>query len=80
LDIKEPLNSLLWVQRVEQKETEATAQATAPADVLPESSMDGQMLLSTPADQPIDLCPPVQGLDVSHAVYSICLTQLQHIV
>jgi len=80
LDIKEPLNSLLWAERVEQKETEAAAQATAPADVLPESSMDGQMLSSTPADQPVDLCPALRGLDVSHTVCSICPGQLKHIV
>jgi len=44
LDIKEPLNSLSWAEQVEQKEAETAAQATAPADVLPESLMDGQML------------------------------------
>jgi len=71
---------LLWAERVEQKEAEASAQATAPATILPESSMDGQMLLSTPADQKIDLCPAQLGLDVSHAVCSICTAQLQHIV
>ena len=42
--------------------------------------MDGQMLPSTPTNQPIDLCPALQGLDVSHAVCSICPGQLQHIV
>ena len=36
-DIKKPLNSLLWAERVQQKEAEAAAQATAPADVLLES-------------------------------------------
>jgi len=80
LDIKELLNSLLWAEQVEQKEAEAAAQATAPADVLPESLMDGQMLPSTPADQPVDLCPALRGLDVSHAVCSICPGQLQHII
>jgi len=80
LDVKEPLNSLLWVEQVEQKEAEAAAQATAPADVLPESLMDGQMLPSTPADQPIHLCPALRGLDMSHAVCSICPGQLQHII
>jgi len=80
LDIKEPLYSLLWAERVEQNGTEAAARATAPADVLPKSSMDGQMLPSTPADQPIDLCPALQGLDVSQAVCSICPGQFQHIV
>jgi len=44
LDIKEPLNLLLWAEQVEQKEAEAAAQAIAPADILPESLMDGQML------------------------------------
>ena len=61
LDIKEPLNSLLWAERVEKKEAEAAAHATAPADVLPESSIDGQTLLSTPADQLIDLCLALRG-------------------
>ena len=42
--------------------------------------MDGQMLPSTPADQPIDLCSALCGLDVSQAVCSICPGQLQHIV
>ena len=68
LDINEPLNSLLWAERVEQKEAEAAARATAPADVLPVSSIDGQMLPSTPADQPIDLCLALWGLGMSHAV------------
>jgi len=80
LDIKEPLNSLLWAERVEQKEAEAAAHATAPADVLPESSIDGQMLPSTPADQRVDLCPALWGLDVSHSVCSIYPGQFQHIV
>ena len=71
---------LLWAERLEQKKTEAAAQATAPANVLPESLMDGQMLLPTPADQPIDLCLALRGLDVSHTVCSICPGQLQHIV
>ena len=44
MDIKELLNSLLWVEQVEQKEAEAAAQATAPDDVLLESLMDGQIL------------------------------------
>jgi len=61
LDMKEPLNLLLLAERVEQKEAEAAALATAPADVLPESSIDGQMLPSTPADHPIDLCPALRG-------------------
>ena len=42
--------------------------------------MDGQMLPSTPADQPVDLYPALQVLDVSHTVCSICPGQLQHIV
>ena len=41
--------------------------------------MDGQMLLSTPDDQPVDLCSALWGLDVSQAVCSIP-RQLQHIV
>ena len=49
------------LERVEQKEAEAAAQATAPADVLPESLMDGRMLPSTPADQSVDLCPALRG-------------------
>jgi len=42
--------------------------------------MDGQMLLPTPTDQPIDLRLALRGLDVSHALCSICPGQLQHIV
>jgi len=42
--------------------------------------MDGQMLPSTHADQPVDLCSALWGLDVSQAVCSICPGQLQHIV
>jgi len=42
LDIKEPLNSLLWTGQFEQKEAEAAAQAAAPTDILLESSMDGR--------------------------------------
>jgi len=82
LDIKEPFDSLAltWADKVEQKETEAAAQAIAPADVVPESSMDVQMLPSTPADQPVDLCLALCGLDVSHTVCSICPGHLQHIV
>ena len=70
----------MWVERVEQKEAEAAVHTTAPADVLLESSIDGQMLPATPADQHIDLCPALQGLDVSHSVCSICPGQFQHIV
>ena len=57
LDIKEPLNLLLWMGRFEQKAAEAAAQAAAPTDILPGSSTDGQMLPSTHADQPANLHP-----------------------